>query len=55
MFVRCLFYEDLLKDVPDFAVCVVIWFTRSDIRRKHFTDRRTDKGWFVEIVNLRQY
>lgn len=47
-------YSEIQENVAEFVVSVVVQFTWCSLRRKQVTDRHSDKGWFVEVVNLRQ-
>lgn len=47
-------YSEIQENVAEFVVSVVVQFTWISVRRKQVKDRHRDKGWFVEVVNLRQ-
>lgn len=44
-----------LEENVTYSACYIAHFAWSYDRREQFTNRHRDKGWFVEVANIRQH
>lgn len=45
----------MLEENVTYSACYIAHFAWSYDRREQFTNRHREKGWFVEVANLRQH